>query len=211
MNKTWITIIRIAFFGIFIFLMLIGKPFIWLALYALSLILAIFFGRLYCGFMCPINTVMGPAEFLSKKMNLQTDKTPKWLSSGVFAWVFLGLSIALMLVFKKVIEIDLPIIPIWIGLGFLVTLRYKPAVFHNLICPFGILQGVFGKKPIFGKRVNKDTCIGCKLCEKACPSDAIKVNKETKKADITSTTCQQCTNCKDVCPTNAIHYIKKSS
>ena len=167
MNKTWITVIRIAFFGIFLFLMLIGKPFIWLALYGLSLILALFFGRIYCGFMCPISTVMGPAEFLSKKMSIQTDKTPKWLSSGVFAWIFLALSIALMLIFKKALKIDLPIIPIWIAVGFLVTLRYKPHVFHNLICPFGTLQGIFGRKPLFSKKVDKETCIGCRLCEKA--------------------------------------------
>ena len=206
MNKTWITIIRIAFFGIFLFLMLIGKPFIWLALYTASLVSALLFGRIYCGFMCPINTVMGPAEFLSKKMNIQTEKTPKWLSSGVFAWVFLGISIALMLVFKKAVHIDIPIIPIWITAGFLITLRYKPHVFHNLICPFGTLQGLFGRKPLFSKKVHKETCIGCRLCEKACPSDAIKVSSETKKATITANLCHQCTNCKDVCPKDAILY-----
>ena len=206
MNKTWITVIRIAFFGIFLFLILIGKPFIWLALYGLSLILALFFGRIYCGFMCPISTVMGPAEFLSKKMSIQTDKTPKWLSSGVFAWIFLALSIALMLIFKKALKIDLPIIPIWIAVGFLVTLRYKPHVFHNLICPFGTLQGIFGRKPLFSKKVDKETCIWCRLCEKACPSDAIKVSSETKKATITPNICHQCTNCKDVCLKGSILY-----
>jgi len=208
MNKTWITIIRIAFFGIFLLLMLIGKPFIWLALYAFSLIAAFFFGRIYCGFMCPINTVMGPAEFLSKKMNIQTDKTPKWLSSGIFTWIFLGLSIIFMLVSKKALEIDLPIIPIWVAVGFLVTLRYKPHIFHNLICPFGTLQKVFGRKPLYAKEVDKETCIGCRLCEKACPSDSIKVSSETKKATITTNLCHQCTSCKDVCPKNSILYQK---
>jgi polyferredoxin len=139
-------------------------------------------------------------------MKIQTDKTPKLLSSGVFAWVFLGLSIALMLLFKKAMKVDLPIIPIWIAVGFLVTLRYKPYVFHNLICPFGTLQSIFGKKPLFSKKVDKETCIGCRLCEKACPSDAIKVSSETKKATITANLCHQCTKCKEVCPKGSILY-----
>jgi polyferredoxin len=165
MNKTWITIIRIAFFGIFLFLMLIGKPFIWLALYAASLIAALFFGRIYCGFMCPINTVMAPAEFLSKKMNIQTEKTPKWLSSGVFAWVFLGISIALMLVFKKLYIL----ISYNTNLDycrFLITLRYKPHVFHNLICPSVLCRVCSAENRFFLKRCIKKPVLDADCAKK---------------------------------------------
>ncbi|HHX22667.1 MAG TPA: 4Fe-4S binding protein [Thermoanaerobacterales bacterium] len=48
-------------------------------------------------------------------------------------------------------------------------------------------------------------CIGCKLCEKVCPSEAIKVNSIDKKAEIETSQCLQCTYCQKVCPKDAIH------
>ena len=80
--KYIINIIRILFFVLFIFLLLNGKMMLWLALYAVSLLAALLFGRVYCGYVCPMNTLMIPTEWLSKKLKLQTDKSPKWLSPG---------------------------------------------------------------------------------------------------------------------------------
>ncbi len=58
----------------------------------------------------------------------------------------------------------------------------------------------------------KELCIACKLCEAACPSQAItiesKSNKNgircTKKYDIDMTKCIYCGMCQDACPVNAI-------
>jgi len=38
---------------------------------------------------------MIPAEWISKKLNIQTDKIPKWLDSGKLGWVFFIGSIAI--------------------------------------------------------------------------------------------------------------------
>ena len=151
---------------------------------------------------------MIPTEWLSKKLKLQTDTSPKWLSSGKFAWLSLVGSVAIMLIAQKLLHKNIPILLIWLAVSVLITLRYKPVVFHNLICPFGPLQKVFGKFAIFSERVNKEECIGCKLCEKVCPSDAIAVKSGNKRADIETSLCLQCTSCQQVCPTDAIHYSK---
>jgi len=204
----WIAnLIKVLFLAVFLFIVTRGNMMFWLALFGVSLLLAIFFGRIYCGFVCPMNTVMLPAEWISKKLKLQRDKTPKILKSGIFSWLFLGISIVIMIASKKILHINIPILMIWVAISFVVTLVFKPHVFHNLICPFGALQRTFGRYSLFSKRVDAATCVGCAKCEKVCPSEAIHV-KDDKKAYITKRHCLQCTNCSDACSVNAIDYGK---
>ena len=200
------TIIRILFLALFLFLLVNGKVLLWFALFAASLIAALIFGRIYCGYVCPMNTLMLPVEWLSQKLKLQTSKSPKWLKNGYFAWITLVISIAVMLLSKRLLHINLPILPFWLVISVLVTFRYKPEVFHNLICPFGALQKTFGRFAMLSEKVNKDACIGCKLCEKTCPSKAITVSSKDNKAEINAALCHQCSNCSQVCPKGAIHY-----
>lgn len=200
------TIIRILFLALFIFLLVNGKVLLWLALFAVSLIAALIFGRVYCGYVCPMNTLMIPVEWLSKKLKIQISKSPKWLKSGYFTWITLVLSIAAMLFSKRLLHINLPILPFWLVISVLVTLRYKPEVFHNLICPFGALQRMFGRFARLSEKVDKDACVGCKLCEGVCPANAIVVSSADNKAAINKALCHQCTNCSQVCPKGAISY-----
>ena len=206
--KHLINLIRILFLVVFIFLMANGKNMLWFGVLGISLLLAVVFGRLYCGYACPMNTLMIPTDWIAKKINIQTDKTPKWLSSGKFGWISLIASIGIMIFSKRVLQKNIPVLLIWIVVSVLVTLRYKPAVFHNLICPFGVLQKAFGKFAIFSERVDKSECIGCNKCEKVCPSAAIEVDQSDKNAEIETSLCFQCTNCVQVCPTDCISYTK---
>ena len=204
-------IIRLLFLALFIFLMANGKVLLWLALFAVSLVAALIFGRVYCGYACPMNTLMIPIEWLSKKLKIQTAVAPKWLKNGYFTWITLVISVAVMLLSKRLLHIDLPILPFWLVVSVLVTLRYKPEVFHNLICPFGALQRTFGRFARMSEKVDISACVGCRLCERVCPSGAIAVSGPDKKAIINVSLCHQCTNCRQTCPKEAILYtgVKK--
>lgn len=209
--KYIINIIRILFFALFIYLMINGKAALWLVLFLVSLVLAVFFGRLYCGYVCLMNTLMIPTEWISKKLKLQTSDTPLILKSGYFPWISLAVSILMIVISRSILKIDFPLLPIWLILSVLITLRYRPEVFHNLICPFGALQNLFGRFSSFSEKVDKDACISCKLCEKVCPSTAILVSSVDKKASINKALCLQCTNCRQICPTKAISYGKATN
>jgi formate hydrogenlyase subunit 6/NADH:ubiquinone oxidoreductase subunit I len=57
---------------------------------------------------------------------------------------------------------------------------------------------------------NKDKCIGCRICQRTCPSGAIeieKVNTEVKqfKAVVCMDRCIFCGQCVDSCPKGALH------
>ncbi len=204
--KYLVSIIRVFFLALFLFLIIRGKMMLWLVLFAVSLGVALLFGRLYCGFACPMNTLMIPTEWISKKLKFQTKKTPKWLQSGKVAWLSLIGSLMVMAMGRIVLHRTIPILMIWLVASVFITLRFQPAVFHNLICPFGVLQKIFGKNARYSEKVDQSGCIGCRLCEKVCPSEAIKVLD--KKAEINTALCLQCTSCVQVCPKNTIQYTR---
>lgn len=207
--KYVINIIRLIFLGLFLFLISNGQMMLWLALYGVSLVASLLFGRFYCGYICPMNTLMVPTNIFAKKIKSQKEDAPKWLRSGKFGWFALIGSIIIMVLSKKMLKMNLPLLLVWLVLSIIITIRYNPAVFHNLICPFGKPLELLGKFAIFSQRVNKDKCIGCKRCESVCPSDCITVEKEDKKAEINIAFCHQCTNCQQICPTDAINYSKQ--
>jgi heterodisulfide reductase subunit A len=53
-------------------------------------------------------------------------------------------------------------------------------------------------------RIDLDKCVGCGLCTKVCPYNAIIVNKETKKAEVVEAACAGCGTCGAECPFGAI-------
>jgi polyferredoxin len=201
-------LIQIIFLALFIFLMSSSKTLVWFIIFAVSLIAALLFGRVYCGYICPMNTLMQPVEWLSKKLHIQTSNIPKFLITGIVAWIALGVTIIFMIVSKKVLNVNIPILIVWLILSVVITIKHKPEVFHNYICPFGLLQKLAGRLSVFSHRVTDYKCIGCRVCEEVCPTNSIKVEVD-KYAVINKTYCLQCSECKNVCPENAIIYKRK--
>ncbi len=57
-------------------------------------------------------------------------------------------------------------------------------------------------------KVDLDTCIGCKICEKVCPTLSIHVTD--KKAVVDEPNCTGCGGCEQRCPTRSITLIKRN-
>jgi heterodisulfide reductase subunit A len=52
--------------------------------------------------------------------------------------------------------------------------------------------------------INKDLCIGCRVCEAICPYGAIERDKEQKISKVVEVLCKGCGTCSATCPKNAI-------
>ena len=201
-------VIQVLFLSLFFIIILNGNMILWLGIFVVSLVSAFVFGRFYCGYICPMHTVMGITGKLSKKLNWQSKKVPKVLKTRALPWIVLAIMLITMVLSKMVLHREVPVLIILMILSVLVTLRFEEWVFHNHICPYGALLSITGKHAKFNTEVNQSLCIGCKKCEKVCPSQAIKVNTETKKASTNPTVCHQCQSCILICPEDAIHYRK---
>lgn len=62
------------------------------------------------------------------------------------------------------------------------------------------------------EHINLEACVGCGMCEKHCPMDVIRFNKETRTPEIKFPQhCMLCMLCEGKCPVQAItvSYEKK--
>jgi len=53
---------------------------------------------------------------------------------------------------------------------------------------------------------DKCKCIYCMICERNCPADAIKIDKNKKSYEMDIGKCVFCGTCEELCPTKAIHF-----
>lgn len=201
-------LLRIAFLILFVFLIITKRFQLWLIIYIAGVLLSPIFGRIYCGYACPMNTVMRPVQKFSRKRGIQKEKVPTWLESPKLAYAVLILSLATMLLGKRVLGRDIPILLILFLTSLVVTFFVKSTVWHNGLCPYSVLLRIGGRFARYSRQVDPSSCERTQKCIKVCPSGAITMAGIDNKAIIDPATCHQCEACSSVCPHSAISYTK---
>ncbi len=195
--------------------------------FTLMFILGIFFGRLWCGFLCPAGGMNECFEHFSPKQPKQGWRNylkygiwAVWLS-GVIVCHILGkgnYTIQPFFLTDHGISIsNIYCYTIYYGIIFLFLI---PAIIHgkragcHYICwmaPFMILGYKLGRAlhlPQLKIKMQKDNCIECGKCNKVCKMsvDVKSFVLSNKVNDIRTAECILCGECVSSCPKNVLTY-----
>ncbi|WP_207910899.1 4Fe-4S binding protein [Caldanaerobacter subterraneus] len=184
----------------------------------IGFIIAILFGPLFCGWICPFGTFQEFIGKLGKKIfkkrfnnfvPYKYDKYLRYLRYFVFAWVLYATIVAGKLIFQDV-DPYYALFNFWngeIAVGSIVILfitiilsLFIERPWCKYLCPYGAVLGIFNLIRIFPIKRNNKTCINCKMCDRNCPMN-IKVSEKTIIRDHQCISCLKCTS-EYSCPIN---------
>lgn len=191
--------------ALFVFLTLSGKVQVWMGLFVLSIFAALILGRVYCGWICPINTVMRGVSWLKKKLRIKSARIPAWLTKPWTRLTVLGLFLAAF-IFTMISGKKLPVLHALFALGIILTFFFPEELWHRYLCPYGLILSLPARKARRSVAIDPNLCNGCGMCRRACPAKAIE--KRERHHEIQKGDCLVCMECSRVCKQKAIRYRK---
>lgn len=181
-------------------------------------------GRVFCGWMCPMNMVTDTAAWLRDKTGWRADMVRihrntryalclaslaasvitgaaafEWISPQAFLWreAIWGLGLGFVSAVLGIFAFDFLVVPRgWCG--------------H--LCPLGAFWSVVGKAGVLKPVFDNDRCTRCGLCLKPCPEpQVLNFQRAAQLGFIASGECTGCGRCAAVCPENAIRFAPRFS
>jgi len=190
--------------------------------FTLLILTTLIFGRIFCGFACPVGALQELISKLKFKSDFKKQKSVKYKldlstkKANIVRWCFFGLIILTSIIWSLAI---LQFINPFLGLNYfknplsiillipLITLIivavlsifiYRP--WCRLLCPFGALASLTSRFSRYKLR-RTESCTECGLCEKICPTqEAFAYSSKSE--------CYLCNRCVEVCPQNALKFTK---
>ncbi len=151
-----------------------------LAFFALPLLFALFCGRTFCAGVCPLGA-------LQELVVWRPVHLPRWLAHGLglIPWIFLGVALLFAATgtdflicrwdpFVGFFRLGAAWPMLLFGALLLATGLFIGRPYCRFLCPYGALLGVCSKLSRKHATIAPDECIQCRLCENACPYDAIR-------------------------------------
>ncbi len=168
------------------------------------IVLTFVFGRMFCGYGCPIGAVQEMAYRLpGKKLRVPGKMVLIGFRMGFLVAIIVGAA-----VFSEGVLSQLGLkeffqwktaasaFYVFLALSIVSVVVYRP--FCRLFCPYGVMLSLVSIGSRHRLRRNEN-CIECGECEKACPTG------EAGARDLKQE-CYLCDRCRAVCPVEAIEY-----
>jgi len=189
-----------------------------------ALVYALIGGRVYCGWVCPINPVTDAAHWVHSRLGLPKGWQPKretrlWLMATVLVVSALGGTIA----WELVNPISMLHRGLIFGMGFAWTLVAAVFVFDvavsrrgwcGRLCPVGAFYGLLGARSLVRVAATRRAdCNDCMDCFAVCPemhviSPALR-GGAGDSALILSPDCTNCGRCVDVCGLDVFRFTHR--
>ncbi|WP_423792478.1 4Fe-4S binding protein [Methanocaldococcus indicus] len=170
-------------------------------LIVIPVVLALIFGRVYCGWMCPFGFLFDLSYKLRVKIS-KLRKLPKIDDKLHNKLIYIKYFVLVMITILFVIGIKFKmlVLGVFLLVVFMVLSFYIPRFFCRYICPVGALLSLFSKISVVKLRIDFDRCVKCRLCEFKCPMQ-IKLTENINQME-----CIRCFECYSVCRKKAIKF-----
>ena len=193
-----------------------------------TVLAALFFGRVYCSAVCPLGIFQDFFIFLRYKIN---PKNKFKYSKGYFGFHLVMLAAAVLAYAAGFISIMSVLEPysaasrsaasflsrsavsagvFWYSVFFVLFMAaaafIKGRLFCNTLCPAGAVLALIAKKSVYKIKINENNCTHCNRCEAACKAGCI----DHKNLKVDFERCVGCFNCISACKDDAIGYEKVS-
>ena len=206
-----------------------GAFLLWDALIGALIVLvfyAVFTGRAFCSWVCPVNIITDTANWIRKKLKLDKDEWQLRFSRKVRYWI-LALSLIMSAVMSvPVFEFVSPISMLHRGLiygmGFgwaavLTVFLFDLFVTKNgwcgHLCPLGAFYSLTTSKSILRVYHIQPHCTLCMKCKNICPEKQVLSIVGKESGYINFGECINCGRCIEVCDDDALkfslRYLKK--
>jgi polyferredoxin len=178
-------------------------PMVATAVFSLPLVVAMFFGRAFCGGVCPLGAIQ-------ELVVVKPVQVPKRLDQalGLLKYVYLGLAVAFAVKpeltrdflicrfdpFVGFFRMSGPPHMLMIGGGFLVLGMFVGRPYCRYLCPYGGLLSWVTRLAKRGVTITPDKELDCGLCNQACPYGAIEKMRAVRRK------CLYCARCYASCP-----------
>lgn len=185
---------------------------------------ALFGGRLYCAWVCPINVLTDAAAWLRRRLGLKSGRVP---DANTRYWVLAGSLLAAAatssLVWEWVNPVTIVQRSLIFGLGgslavviaiFAYDLLVASRGWCGHLCPMGAFYGLLGQKSLLRVTAERrSACDDCMDCFTVCPEPQV-IRPALKKAGqdsplILDRDCTNCGRCIDVCGRNVFHFTHR--
>jgi polyferredoxin len=177
-------------------------------------ILSLFWGRFYCGWLCPLGAVQ---EFLNPEHETRVLPKPldgvlKYLKVvilvvlGFLSWHSVANGWQNYNLTKTLFTFSGPLMTILILAVILIISLLVSRPFCKYLCPLGAILAFTSKYSPFRMRADVKKCMVCGKCIKGdCPMDAISAfNPEIDLPSIDNSECIKCSQCQKNCRNSAL-------